>query len=119
MGDLPLPDDDAPAAERDGGVPVVVLAELVVVEHEVRGPVPNLDPEPVRPAPAVELPVDGGEEEPVVPGPVDGPLALVWGPGPGDDEPLVGGALEVQGSRLELELRLARGDRGARLPCAA
>src|SRR5262245_62048174 len=94
-----LVDDDAPPTEGGDQVGVVpgVARHLVVVDHlVVVALVPDPDPELIDSAPAVGLPVDGRDLEPVVPGPVDGARPLVPYLGPADDHPVVAGAPEVE-----------------------
>src|SRR5947207_7499235 len=106
---------DVPTGDRrarGGGVRGVRAAarrDLVVVhDHAAVAVVPDLDPELVRAPAAVHGAVDGGQDEAVVAGVVDGARALVLGPGARHDEPVVDRAVEVQVADLELELRLAR-----------
>src|SRR5437763_7637346 len=99
---------DATAAEQRGGVTVLGCAPLVVVDHGIGALVPDLQAEPVGPAAAVQLPVDGGEQEAVGGrAAVDRPLALELRLRARDDEPLVARALEREVALLELKLRVA------------
>src|SRR5437762_7471624 len=80
---------NATAAEQRGGVTVLGCAPLVVVDHGIGALVPDLQAEPVGPAAAVQLPVDGGEQEAVGGrAAVDRPLALELRLRARDDEPL-------------------------------
>jgi hypothetical protein len=85
---------------RISGVP---CPQLVVVHDSARGPIPNLDPELVHAATAIDLSVNSGEDECVVAGPVYRPRAFVLGPGAGHDQPLVASAVEVQTCHTKLK----------------
>ncbi len=106
---LLLENDDGAAANRRRRVGSVGGAHLVVVDDLVCDPVPDLDAELVGTAAAVHLPVAGGQQEAVLPGPVDRAQSFELRPGPGDHQPVVSRAAKVQVAGLELELGLARG----------
>src|SRR6266496_2286872 len=88
--DRSLVDYDAAAAKHRRGVTVLDCAPLVVVDHGIGGLIPDLQPEPVGPAAAVQLRLRAR-----------------------DDEPLVARALEREVALLELKFRVAGGNRRA------
>jgi hypothetical protein len=108
-----LVNDDGPTTNGRRRLGGVVGAHLVVVDHLARGPVPDLDAEPVGTPAAVHLPIGGRQQEAVIPGPVDRAPTFELGPGPGDHEPVVAGAVKVQVAGFELELGPAGWGRGA------
>src|ERR1041385_9183848 len=82
-----LVQDDAAARDDGRRVAVVGCAHLIVVDDVAAG-VPDLDPELVRPAAAVHLPVDRGQQEAVPGAPVGRAGPFVLPPGAGNEEPL-------------------------------
>jgi len=101
---------DVAAADLGAGIPVVGLAHLVVIDDRIAVVlVPDLDAEQVHVRAGGQLRVGGGQHEAIVAAAVDRAHALVLGPGPGDDQPVVARGVEVQVSGLELELGLAGG----------
>src|SRR5687767_4213909 len=71
-------DDDAAPAQRGGWVCAIRGVQLVVVHQLISVVlVPDLDAELVLAASPVDLSIDGGDHETVVPGPVDRPRTLV------------------------------------------
>src|SRR5262245_25890824 len=101
---------DATSPDSSRWVGRVIVSHLVVVNDRPGGAVPDLDPEPIHPPTTGELPIDGGQHEAVVAGPIDRPEALILGLRSGNHQPVVGCAVEVEVRDPELELGLAGGD---------
>src|ERR1700682_2171140 len=80
-----------------------------VVVHGCPGrAVRDLDPEGVRSRISAAFAIHAGQHEAVAPSAIDGAGALELGPAlAGDDEPLIGRALEVEAAGLELEAGIA------------
>src|SRR5206468_2513438 len=108
-------DHNASAANRCRRITVVGRAHLVVVDDPACGFVPDFDSELVHATAAVDLPVNGRQHEAVVAASIDCPGAFVLSLCPGNHQPLIVRAVKVQVPGLEVELRLAGGDRGTLL----
>lgn len=107
-------DDDASAAQLSARRSLIPGPHLVVVDDLARRLVPDLDAELIG-ATTAHLTVDGGQHDAVAALSIDGAFTLVLGPGPGNSQPLVAGAVELQVAGLVLELRLSRRGLGALL----
>ena len=62
--------DDAAASYRRRQASRVVCSHLVVVDYYSCGSVPDLDPEPVDAPTAVQLTINGSQQEPIIAGSV-------------------------------------------------
>ena len=99
VGRALLVDDNTPARDlhRVRCVDVVGRAHPVVVDGRIAPVlVPDLDPELVDSATAVDVSVVRRQQEPVVSGPIDRARASVLSLVARDDEPLVDLAVEVE-----------------------
>src|SRR5687768_7162488 len=85
-------DDDAAAAQSGRRIGVVRLAHVVIVDETPRAG--DLDSEPVHAPTTANLPIDGREQEIVIPGSVDRAGALELRAGSRDDQPLIRVAVE-------------------------
>jgi len=94
--------DDVAASDR--------LIGAVVIHREARALVPNLDSERVGGGPALAGTVFARQEESVVPAVVDRAGSLELRLRSCDDQPLIGGAVEVEVAGAECKLRLAGRD---------
>ena len=101
--------DNGPASNRRGRVSAVQSAKLIVINGRACGFVPNHDAELVHPAAALNVPVDGREDEGVVAGIVHGAGAFVLCARARNYQPIVAAAMEVEVGDLELKLGFARG----------
>src|SRR5690349_13554275 len=100
-------DDDAAPTDDRRWICAVPSAHLVVIDnvgHIIR----NLDPELVAPATAADLPVNNCDCEGVAARAVDRTGAAILRMRIRNNQPVIGGAVEVQAGELELELGLAR-----------
>src|SRR5689334_7507439 len=99
-------DDDLAPAQHSRRVGTVGRIHLVVVDKTAALVVPDPDAELVLPA-AVDLPVNGRQDEAVIARVVDLARALVLRPRARHDQPFVNRALEVEIGHRALELSLA------------
>src|SRR5262249_44642971 len=109
VGTLHRVNDDAPSAERlgAGGVNLFGSARHVVVHDRARGDGPNFDAELIHAASAVHLPIRSGQQDTVIAAAMDRARASELRVSPCNDQPVVGGTVEVQVPGLELELEFS------------
>src|SRR5206468_9541331 len=102
-------DGDASAGQNGARVGIVGRAGLGVIDDDTRGAVPDLYSEPVGAGTAECLPVDGGNQEAVATRSVDAPRAAELRFLPGDYEPVIARALELESCCLQPESRVRDG----------